>query len=67
MSGVLIGVLTIVVFLALMFLGIPIAATMALCGVVGAKFFLPSWNACYTLFSNAFIFVYFCSLSFLCA
>ena len=55
MSGVLIGILTIVAFLALMFLGIPIAATMALCGVVGAKFFLPSWNACYTLFSNSVI------------
>lgn len=55
MSGIMIGVLMIIVFLVLMFLGIPVAASMALSGIVGSYFFLHNWGACYTFFSNAVI------------
>ena len=55
MSGITIGILVVIVFLLLMFTGIPVAATMALCGVVGSYFFLHNWEACYTFFSNAVI------------
>ena len=55
MSGITIGIIGIVVFMLLMFLGIPVAASMALCGVVGSYFFLHNWEACYTFFSQGVI------------
>lgn len=52
-SGLLIGIITILVFIALMFVGIPIAACMAICGIVGSYFFLGNWTACFTFFATA--------------
>ena len=50
--GLITGIVSIVVFLILIFVGIPIAAAMAICGIVGSYFFLHDWNACFTIFSQ---------------